>query len=144
MLRWASNDYMALKNLLRIDGQWWRSFEELRKLKNSPATPTFYTHVLQSTPWEARPLPPPSIGQWLAHPDHDGSIQRIFHLQQSQPSEATVYQMEPSKQIQPLGQTQPLLEGHWEIRIVRCGGPKRFIIVFNPQEDLEEEQILWL
>ena len=53
MRAWAVKDVQSLKDILRADGQGWSTFQELRRLRRTRATPQLYARLIQSIPWEA-------------------------------------------------------------------------------------------
>jgi hypothetical protein len=89
-------------------------------------------------------MPPPEPGQWLAAPERDGTIQQVYQILQTAPLTATVYHKEASEQLKHTGESQLLPEGLKEVRVVQSGGPKRAVIDFNPKDETEEDQALWL
>lgn len=144
MLWWSEKEYRSLKDIARTDWHGWRTYAELSRLRLSRVAIPLYTRLLNSIPWDARPQPPPAVGQWFAKPEPDGSIHTVYQIQHTDSLEATVFRKETSKQLRALPQIERLPEGAKEVRIARCGGPKRNIIDYNPCEELEDDQTLWL
>jgi hypothetical protein len=76
-------------------------------------------------------------GEWIAAKDTDGGINIVYHIQSTTPLEAKMYKKDPSEQLQLLGQRQPIpIQLMREVRVLRCGGNKRAILDFNPQDRL--------
>ena len=144
MLWWSKKKYKSLKDIARVDGQGWRTFAELLRQRCTRVAPPLYTRVIHNIPWDARPMPSPTIRQWLAIPEEDNSIHTVFQLQHTDPPEATMYHKDPLDQLRPLNHKQPLLEGRRKVQIVRSRGPKWTMIDLNPREELEPDQSLWL
>jgi exonuclease III len=143
MLWWAEKEIRSLQDIARTGGYGWQTLEEL-KLRRTKVVVPLYAKVLRGIPWEARPMPPPEPGQWLAAPERDGTIQQVYQILQTAPLTATVYHKEASEQLKHTGESQLLPEGLKEVRVVRSGGPKRAVIDFNPKDETEEDQALWL
>ena len=143
MLWWAEKEIRSLKDIAHPEGYGWQTLTELKIRRTRIAIP-LYAKVIRNIPWEARPMPPPSIGQWMATPTEDGSIQTVYQIQQTEPLTAAVYTKGTSEEIKHTGETQPLPEGAKEVRIIRSAGPKHTVLDFNPQDDTEEDQTLWL
>ena len=135
LLKWAERGYKAIKDLAAGDGQGWKSLEDLERIRQTPVAIALHGQIIRSRPWQPSQPTPPSVGQWLAHLEPDGSFTRVFRLLQTNPTEAAVYRKEPSEQLQPLEQNQPLPEGCREVRVIRSGGPKNSVIDFNPRQN---------
>ena len=144
MLWWSEKEFKTLKDIARLDGHGWKSFAELLRLRRTRVAPPLYARVVHSIPGDATPMPPPTIGQGLAKKEEDGSINTIYHLQHTTPLHATTYCKDPFEQLRLLSQHNPLFEGTREIQLVRNEGPKRVVIDYNPSEEPESEQALWL
>ena len=85
---------------------------------------------------------------WLPKEDN-GTIQSIFHISRLTPLEATLYHKDPTERIHCVEQYSLVPRVQLgEVRIIRCGGPKRIVIDYNPTEDAEdaevEELTLWM
>ena len=143
MLWWAEKGIRSIKNIAKPEGHGWQTLGELKLRRTKIAVP-LYEKVIRNIPWEARPMPNPTLKQWLAVPEQDGSFHQVYQMQQIEPATATVYHRAASEQLTPTGETQILPEGTREVRIARSGGPKRIIIDFNPIEDIETDQTLWM
>ena len=91
-------------------------------------------------------MPAPRTGEWIAAKDIDGGITTVYHnIQSITPLEAKIYKKDPSKQLHLLDQRQPIpIEQMREVRVIRCGGNKRVVLDYNPQDETELEQSLWL
>ena len=142
---WAEKEFRTLQDITREDGEGWRTFSELRRLRRTSVAPALYARVVSSIPWAAVPMPNHTKGQWIAAKERDGSIQTIYHLQNITPMEATIYTKCGSEQLHLTSQKQPVPEQLMrEVRILRCGGPKRAVLDYNPLDETEPEQSLWL
>ena len=83
--------------------------------------------------------------QWIAAKEADGSIQQVYHLQNTSPLEANIYTKQETKQLQLIGQRQTLpTQTMREVRVLKCGGNKRVVVDYNPQDETEQVQSLWL
>ena len=80
MLWWAEKGYSKLQDFAKQNGQGWRTFAELSRLKRPRVAPPLYAKVLSSIPWESTPMPPTVVGQWVAPKEADGTLQRIYHM----------------------------------------------------------------
>ena len=89
---WSEKDFRALNDIARLDGYGWRTFLELLWLRRTNIVPPLYALVVSNILWDAIPMPPPAMGQWLAMKVEDGSIQTVYHLQNTTPMEAQKYQ----------------------------------------------------
>ena len=94
---WSEKKFKTLQNIARIDGEGWRSFAELRRLRRTSVAPPLYARVVSSIPWAANPMPTHRVGQWIAAKEEDGSIQMIYHLQNTSPFEAKIYSKDESE-----------------------------------------------
>ena len=145
-MRWWSEKHVrTLQDISRPDGWGWSTFTELRRLRRTSVAPALYARVVNSIPWVATPMPAHQIGQWIAAKENDGSIQKVYHLQNITPLEAKTYNKLGSDQLLLEGQGQPVPSSAMrEVRVIRCGGEKRTVIDYNPQGEIEPEQSLWL
>ena len=81
--------------------------------------------------------------------EDNGTIQTIFHISRLEPLEATIYHKDPTERIHCVERYSlvPMVQ-LGEVRIIRCGGPKRNVIDYNPTKDAEyaevEELTLWM
>ena len=70
----------------------------------------------------------------------------MYHISRLEPLEATLYYKAPTEQLQraescSLVPNTPL----GEVRIIRCIGPKRTVLDFNPADEAEEEELtFWI
>lgn len=104
-------------------------FGELLRLRMTRVAPPLYTRLVHSIPWETTPIPSPTMGQWLAPKDNDGSIRTVYHIQK----------------LDLVEQHRLLLVAQLhEVQIARCGGQKRMVIDYKPREDNEPDFTLWL
>ena len=115
MRTWVEKNILALKDIIREDGQGWKTFQEIHSIRRTRTGPTLYAKLAQSIPWEPAPQPPNSSGQWVAHREEDGSIQTVYHMQQTQPPVASSYRKEPSGKLTLLETNQTPPEGAKEI-----------------------------
>lgn len=142
---WFEKNVRTLQDITRSDGRGWKTFTKLRCLRQTSVTPALYARVVNNIPWTTNILPPHHKGQWIAPKEDDGSIQQVFHIQNTIPMEAKVYTKQGSEQLSFVGQQQihptRLMR---EVRILRCSGEKRIVIDFNPYEEIEPNQSLWL
>ena len=90
-------------------------------------------------------MPAHQLGQWIAPKDDDGAIRTVYHLQSIKPLEARIYRKDAFEQRHCLDSRQQVPPGLMkEVRVLRCGGNKRVVIDFNPQDEIEPEQSIWL
>ena len=144
MLWWAKKEYRSLQDIARHDGHGWRTFPELFRLRRTTVAPTLYNRVVNSIPWEAYPMPANVPGQWVAPKSANGSINQVYHIQQENPITASLYTTDSTDNLQLAERHQQLPAGCREVRVVRTGGPKRYVLDYNPTEQVEEDQLLWL
>lgn len=141
---WSEKHFRTLQDIARPEGEGWKTFPELLRLRRTSVAPQLYARVVRSIPWDARPMPPHSIGQWIAPKEENGSIQLVYHLQSTTPLALKVYTKQDSEQLQLIDQrqiapTRPMRE----VRVLRCGGDKRTVLDYNPQEETESDQSWW-
>ena len=142
---WAEKNVCTLQDIAHADGEGWSTFSELGRLRRTNVAPTLYTRVVKSIPWAANPMLTHTNGQWIAEKEDDGSIQKVYHLQNSTTMEAKTYLKSGSEQLHPLDQQHPIpARPMREVRVIRCGGNKRTILDYNPQDETEPEKSLWL
>ena len=140
LVRWMDKGFRSLQDITTPRGDRWLTFDEQLKLHRCPTAPPIYQGLLRSIPWEASPQPPHKIGQWLAQKEEDGSIQKILHITRLEPLEAATYSKDSTEQLQLVEQHSQVPDAPLgEVRIVRCGGPKRNVVDFNPIEDSVDE-----
>ena len=145
MKLWLERDIKSVKDLLNDDGIGWKPFADLAGLRRSTTAPLLYTKVINSIPWQPLPTIPNTLGLWIAPKDEDGHIRTIYHITKSNPMEATAYTKLKTEELQQFATHCPLPIGQYsEVRIIRCGGAKRMIIDFNPQELDDSELTLWM
>jgi hypothetical protein len=121
---WAERCFTSLQDISRPEAYGWKSFNELNRLRRTQVAQGIYHRDLQSIPWDSTPMPPPTVGQWLAVLEEDGSIQTVFHVQEPQTLQATVYKKETTGQLIPQGRSQLLPAGAKKVRVIRSLGPK--------------------
>ena len=142
---WSEKDFRTLQDIAREEGNGWRTFAELRRLRHTSVAPALYDRLVRSIPWAASPMPTHSKGQWIAAKENDGSIQTVYHVQSMSPMKATRYTKSGSEQLYLSGREQPVpARPMREVRVLCCGGNKREVLDFNPQEETEDEQSLWV
>jgi hypothetical protein len=142
---WAEKNFKTLQDIARPDGEGWRTFEELRRLRRTSVAPHLYARVVRSIPWISTPIPTHQTGQWIAAKDDDGAIRTVYHLQSIEPMEAKIYRKDASEQLHYMDQRQPVPPRLMrEVRVIRCSGPKRVVLGYNPQDEIEYEQTIWL
>ena len=130
---WSEKQFRTLQDIARPDWEGWRTFSELLRLRRTSVAPFLYDRVVRSIPWLVQPMPPHQVGQWIATKEEDGSIQKVYHLQNINPLEAKVYNKQSSEQLHLVGQSQIApAEVMREVRVLRCGGEKRLVLDFNP------------
>lgn len=95
MRTWAEKDFQTLQDIARSDGHGWRTFQELLRIRRTRAAPQLYAKMVNNIPWDATPMPPHSLGQWVAQQEENGSIQFIYHIQHIDPQEAALYRKSP-------------------------------------------------
>lgn len=146
LVRWLEKGIRSLQDIANPRGEGWRTFEHQPKLHRSPTTLAIYDRLVRSIPWVTPPPPTRNIGQWLAPKEVNGTIQKIFHISQLEPLEATLYYKDMTEKLQRVERHCFVPRAHLgEVRIILCGGPKRAIIDFNPKEDAEDEELtLWM
>ena len=144
MILWATKHYHSLKDIASPGGQGWSTFPELSRLQRARTAPPLYTRVLRSIPWQATPMPLPTVGQWVAGKESDGSIQNIYYVSQTHPTEATLYHKGKTERLHLISQNNNVPAGTQEVRIIRTESQKHLVIDYNPSEDIEDEQELWL
>ena len=140
---WAEKGFQSLKHIAKENGQGWRTFQELIRLRRTRVAPHLYARLVNSIPWVSTPRPRPSPGQWLAEKEEDGQINFIYHLQQTEPMTATLYRKEPSEQLMLLDTQQRPPPTTKEVRITCTIGPKNTVFDYNPK-DTPPEASLWL
>ena len=144
MKYWAERAIWSIKDMVRDDGNGWKPFIEQEALKRSSTAPQLYNRILRSIPWQPRPFISMQ-GLWIAAKEEDGSIRTIYHITKTDPIEATVYDKTSSEQLQHIANSCPLPVGQFsEVRIARCGGPRRMIIDYNPQENDDQNLTFWM
>ena len=132
-------------DIVNTDGNGWKPFAELTGLKRNITSPLMYHRIKQSLPWQPQPIIPSTRGLWIAAKEEDGQIRRIYHISKTTPVETTAYVRLPTEQLQLQENNCPLPEGQYsKVRIIRCGGPKRSIIDYNPQELDDPEFTIWM
>lgn len=146
---WSERGFRQLKDIVKEDEQGWKSFTELLRLRRTSVATALYACVLNSIPWEARPTPPYTIGQWLATKNEGETFSTIYHIQSIAPLEADKYMKEDTELLRLTDRNQSLPSVQLkEVRVLRCGGVKRTVLEFNPlrTERLgpEQEQSFWL
>ena len=142
---WSEKQFRTLQDIARTDWEGWKTFSELLRLRRTSVAPFLYERLVRSIPWLAQPLPPHCAGQWIAAKEEDGSIQTVYHLQNNYPLEAKVYSKQSSEQLRLIEQRQLIpTQAMQEIRVLRCGSDKRSVLDYNPQDETEPEQSLWL
>ena len=142
---WSEKNFRTLQDIVKTDESGWRSFAELLRIRRTSVAPQLYARVVQSIPWAASPMPTHCKGQWFAAKEEDGSIQHVYHLQGNTPLEAMVYNKQDSEQLILTSQRQQVpARAMREVRVIRCGGDKRTVLEYNPLDETEEEQTLWL
>ena len=103
---WAERGFQSLKDIIRENGQRWRTFQELIHLRKTRVVPPLYARMVNNIPWIVTPRPPPTPGQWLAQYEEDGQLQVVYHLHQTYPTQASKYRKEQSEQLTLLAQNQ--------------------------------------
>ena len=93
---WSEKKFRTLQDIAKTDGEGWRSFAELRRLRRTNVVPLLYARVVRSIPWAATHMPTHQLGQWIAAKE-DGSIQLVYHIQNSSPFEADIYRKDGSE-----------------------------------------------
>ena len=141
---WAEKGFQSLKDIIKENGQGWRTYQELLRLRRTRVAPTVYARMVNSIPWLATPRPPHTTGQWLAPYTDERDIQIVYHLKHPETNEATLYIREQSEQLTLLAHHQQLPLDTKEVRVVRTFGPKNTILDYNPVEDSPAELSLWL
>lgn len=144
MLWWAKKEYHALKDITRPGGRGWCTFPELQRLRGARIAPQLYAQVISSIPWDTTPEPQTATGQWVAAKEQDGSIQKVYYVTKSDPLEATLYQKEGTKLLQLVSHNNRIPADTQEVRTIHTMSKKRLIIDYNPSDDIEEDQMLWL
>ena len=142
---WPRRNLRSLQDIIRPDGHGWKVFEEQWAFRRIPATANLYARLRASIPWEANPAPEPTIGQWLAPKDEDGSISRIFQVTNTSPLQMTLYRKDWTEQLHEVGHNCcPTGESIQEVRVIQCGGSRRTVLNINPLETPEQDHTLWL
>lgn len=142
---WAEKRVNTLQDIARADGAGWSTFEELGRLRRTSVSPHLYARVVRSIPWQALPTPTHQIGQWVAAKESNGSIGTIYHIQNVTPLKAKSYKKDGFEQLHLVAQNQMVPNSLMrEVRVLRCMSAKRVVLDYNPQEDIEPEQTLWL
>jgi hypothetical protein len=142
---WSEKNIRTLQDIARPDGRGWKTFTELRSLRRTSVAPALYDRVINNIPWASNPLPPHRKGQWIAAKEADGSIQRVYHLQETLPLASQMYSKDGTEQLHFVDRRQldptRLMR---EVRILICTGDKRTVIDYNPPEEPEPNQSIWL
>ena len=142
---WAEKGIKAIKDLVKEDGNRWKSFPEFTVLRRSVTSPHMYHRILHSIPWQPIPIIPAMRGLWIASKEEDGRIRIVYHISKSNSEEITSYTRLPTEQLQLLERNCLLPVGQYcEVRIIRCGGEKRKVLEFNPQVLDDQELTLWM
>lgn len=142
---WAEKTIWTVKDIVQEDGNGWKPFADLEKLRRSSAAPQMYVRILNSIPWQSIPILPSTLGLWIATKEEDGSIYKVYHITRAEPLETTTYIKLATEQLQMTDNAGPFPAGQYsEVRIARCGGKNRKIMDFNPKELDDPELTLWL
>lgn len=144
MLWWAERGYKMLQDFTTPNGLRWSTFRELPRLKHTRLATQLYDRVINSIPWAPSPMPAPTIGQWVAPKDDDGSVRRVYHIKTVAPTTASLYHKDSSERLQPISHNHNLPPDSREIRIVRTVGPRHIILDYNPVSEIEDDQSLWV
>ena len=91
---WIEQGLQLVKNIIRENGQRWRTFKELIRLRRTRVAPPLYARMVNNIPWIATSRPPHTPCQWLARYEEEGHIKFVFHLHQMDSNEASLYMME--------------------------------------------------
>jgi hypothetical protein len=142
--RLADKGFQQLKDIVSGNGQGWRTFQELNRLRRSRITTNLYARLVASIPWEATPMPPNTPGQWVSFPDDDGHFRLVYHLHNTDPIEASVYRRETIEQLVLIGTEPQIPLGAKEVRVIRTLGASHTILDFNPTGATPPEQTLWM
>jgi exonuclease III len=130
---WSEKNFRTLQDIAKIEGEGWKTFAELRRLRRTSVAPYLYDRVVRSIPWTATPMPTPRSREWIAAKEADGAINIVYHVLSTDPLEAKVYKKDPSEQLHIIEQRQPIpMQQMREVRVLRCGGNKRAVLDFNP------------
>ena len=140
---WAERGFQALKDISKENGQEWRTFQELLRLRRTRVAPALYAQLVTSIPWAATPRPSHTCGQWLAPYDDENCIKLVYHLLHPETNEASIFRREQSEQLTLLAQKQQLPPDSREVRVVRTIGPKNTTLDFNPVKASPPELSLW-
>lgn len=141
---WSEREFRSLKDIMRPDGQGWKTFPELIRLRRTKVTPNLYARLVNSIPWEATKPPENTTGQWLASKEEGGNIQYVYHLKNPGSGEATLYKKEHTEQLTLLGHNQRTPNDSQEVCIIQTRGPRRAIAEYNPVDETEEGEELWI
>lgn len=142
---WAEKGIWTIKDIINEDGNGWKPFAALTELRRSVTSPQMYHMIKLSSPWQPQLIIPSHGGLWIASKEDDGKIHRVYHINKANHVETTAYNKLPTEQLLLLDNNCALPEGQFsEVRIVRCGGSKRKIIDYNPQELDDPEHTLWM
>ena len=144
MRMWPDKGISALQDIVKSDGQGWKTFQDLHRIRRTRAAPQLYAKLVQSIPWEAAPPPPATVGQWVAQRE-EGGFQFAYHIQHINPTRAILYKKDPSERLSLIAPNQMPPADAKEIRIIRTMGPKNYVLDCNPPlDDTTEEQTLWI
>lgn len=142
---WAEKNVSTLQDIARADGEGWNTFTKLGRLRRTSVAPHLYARIVRSIPWIANPIPNHQIGQWIAEKEADGSITTVYHLQKITPLEAKTYRKDRYEQLHFVAQNQAVPTRLMkEVRVLRCIGSKKVVLDYNPKEETEPDQTLWL
>ena len=144
MRLWAEKNFRNLQDIARPNGDGWKTFAELQRLRRTSVAPFIYARVVKSIPWASNPMHAHYKGQWVAAKESDGSIQTVYHIQTMSPLEANVYRKHISEQLHFIDQQPVPMQQMREVRVLKCVGNTRAVMEYNPQTKLGPEQTLWL
>ena len=131
---WSEKGFRSIQDIAKAGGGDWKTFAEQQKLHRCPTAPPIYDKIVRSIPWILPSHNPIKVGQWVASKEDNGTIQSIFHISRLTPLEATLYHKDPTERIHCVEQYSLVPRVQLgEVRIIRCGGPKRNVIDYNPQ-----------
>ena len=142
---WPGRNLRSLKDIIRPDGHGWKIFEEQWSFRRRLATTNLYARFRGSIPWDANPAPGPKVGQWLAPKEEDGSISKVFWVNNVAPLRTTLYHKDWTEQLHLTEQDHfPTEDIMQEVRVIQCGGARRTVLCVNPVKAPEQDHTLWL
>ena len=145
MRGWAEKGYHALKGIARGNEHGWKIFQELTRIRRAArAAPQLFEHLVANIPWVAGPPPAATTGQWVAVKEESGHIEFVYHITDPNTQTTILYRKYNISKLNLLGHNQRYPNHAREVQVIKAREPRGIILEYNPTEDTEEDQTLWL